>query len=239
MSDLSAFLAGANLSQHEAQLTALGSQVVADLADVEDAELEQLGLKGLEIKRLRRKIEEHALGGGELVVPDYDGAAAAAGATFDMEAKAEPVMASAPQAMAMMPQQQDPNQQYQQQPPPQQSQQPMQYQPQYQQQQPQQQMMTATTVMSGGGAGPTRDLKNLKIQVPTDDELFMLCACCCNKYSICKYSTQATHQLWRDEEICFDRLPVTTDHKFPECLGVTVKNECLCCKNAHQGVSPH
>jgi hypothetical protein len=86
MSDLSAFLAGANLSQHEAQLTALGAQVVSDLADVEDAELEQLGLKGLEIKRLRRKIEEHALGGGELVLHAHGGhGARAAGARRNTE----------------------------------------------------------------------------------------------------------------------------------------------------------
>ena len=81
------------------------------------------------------------------------------------------------------------------------------------QQQPMQQQITTTTMVMGGGGGvvtePLRGPGTLKIQVPTDDELFMLCACCCNKYSIY--------------------------HKFPECMGVTIKNECCCSKNALQG----
>ena len=61
-----------------------------------DADFTEMGMKGIEIKRIRRKTEEHGLGGG-MVIPDYSA-----------DAKAEPmvVQASPPQAMQQQPQQQ-------------------------------------------------------------------------------------------------------------------------------------
>ena len=65
-----ALLSGANLSQYEAQFSALGASEPSDLADMEDAELAAMGIKGLDIKRLRRKVEDQALGAG-MTIPDY------------------------------------------------------------------------------------------------------------------------------------------------------------------------
>ena len=44
------------------------------------------------------------------------------------------------------------------------------------------------------------------IQLPSADQLFMCCACCCSKTSIY--------------------------HKVPDCCGFTVLSECLCCRDA-------
>ena len=44
------------------------------------------------------------------------------------------------------------------------------------------------------------------ITLPSADQLFMCCACCCSKTSLY--------------------------YKFPDCIGCTSLNECLCCKEA-------
>ena len=52
--DLSTFLQQNLLGQYETKLRELGAAVVADLADVEEDDLLQIGMKKLEIKRLQR-----------------------------------------------------------------------------------------------------------------------------------------------------------------------------------------
>jgi hypothetical protein len=51
---LSAALAAAHLSQYEDALRALGCAEPADLADCEEADMMELGMKKMEIKRLKR-----------------------------------------------------------------------------------------------------------------------------------------------------------------------------------------
>ena len=55
---LSAFLAGAKLLVHEAVLRLGGYEEVADLAEAEDDDLVEMGLKKPEVKRLRRYLAE-------------------------------------------------------------------------------------------------------------------------------------------------------------------------------------
>ena len=54
--DISATLEGAKLSKYEAQLRDFGCEEQADLAAMEDSELKGLGMKGPEIRRLRRAL---------------------------------------------------------------------------------------------------------------------------------------------------------------------------------------
>lgn len=49
------FLVGANLSAYTDKITSLGAAEVADLKDIEDAELSGLGMTTIEIRRLRRQ----------------------------------------------------------------------------------------------------------------------------------------------------------------------------------------
>eukprot|EP01043_Picozoa_sp_COSAG02_P063448 COSAG02_NODE_9001_length_2361_cov_3.831788_1_plen_310_part_00 len=70
MSDLATFLDDANLSDYQPKLEELGVAAPADIADVEDADFEAMGMKGLEVKRVRRKLEE-LNAGSAMVVPDY------------------------------------------------------------------------------------------------------------------------------------------------------------------------
>ena len=55
---LAEFLAAANLGQYQQALEAFGASSVADLQDVSEEDLVQLGLKTLEVKRLLRSIAE-------------------------------------------------------------------------------------------------------------------------------------------------------------------------------------
>ena len=55
---LAEFLAAANLGQYLQALEAFGASSVADLQDVSEEDLVQLGLKTLEVKRLLRSIAE-------------------------------------------------------------------------------------------------------------------------------------------------------------------------------------
>ena len=52
--DLSTVLQSAQLSQYETALRELGCTVPADLADLEDEDLMEMGMKKLEISRMRR-----------------------------------------------------------------------------------------------------------------------------------------------------------------------------------------
>ena len=52
--DLSSALQSAQLSQYETALRELGCTVPADLADLEDEDLMEMGMKKLEISRMRR-----------------------------------------------------------------------------------------------------------------------------------------------------------------------------------------
>eukprot|EP01047_Picozoa_sp_COSAG01_P106796 COSAG01_NODE_35868_length_525_cov_1.640845_1_plen_134_part_10 len=52
---LETFLVGANLSAYTDKITSLGAAEVADLKDIEDAELSGLGMTTIEIRRLRRQ----------------------------------------------------------------------------------------------------------------------------------------------------------------------------------------
>jgi hypothetical protein len=81
--DLGAFLVGANLTEHEEGLAALGCTEAGDLHELTDDDCVGVGMKPLEIKRMRRKVGElpeapDAAGGGaqvqELIVPEYDAA---------------------------------------------------------------------------------------------------------------------------------------------------------------------
>jgi hypothetical protein len=60
------FLDDAKLAEHATALVGLGAAGVQDLEDVEDTDLASIGMKVLEIRRFRRKLEEHkaARGGG-------------------------------------------------------------------------------------------------------------------------------------------------------------------------------
>ena len=55
--DLSEALSAASLSQHEAALRELGCSATADLQDLEEADLVEIGLKKLEIRRLMRLVQ--------------------------------------------------------------------------------------------------------------------------------------------------------------------------------------
>jgi hypothetical protein len=81
--DLGAFLVGANLTEHEEGLAALGCTEAGDLHELTDDDCVGVGMKPLEIKRMRRKVGElpeapDAAEGGaqvqELIVPEYDAA---------------------------------------------------------------------------------------------------------------------------------------------------------------------
>ena len=52
--DLSTVLQSAQLSQYETALRELGCTVPADFADLEDEDLMEMGMKKLEISRMRR-----------------------------------------------------------------------------------------------------------------------------------------------------------------------------------------
>ena len=52
--ELSTALQAAQLSQYETALRELGCTVPADLADLEDEDLMEMGMKKLEISRMRR-----------------------------------------------------------------------------------------------------------------------------------------------------------------------------------------
>ena len=52
--DLSAALASARLSQYEAALRELGCKVTEDLAELEEQDLMEIGMKKIEAKRLQR-----------------------------------------------------------------------------------------------------------------------------------------------------------------------------------------
>ena len=54
MADLQGFLAGVSLSQYHGGLVGLGVSSPSDLVDAEDADLEGIGMKKVEIGRLRR-----------------------------------------------------------------------------------------------------------------------------------------------------------------------------------------
>lgn len=53
---LSAFLAEANLSHKESELRALGCAIVLDLPDLDESDYEDVGMKKMEIKRLKRNV---------------------------------------------------------------------------------------------------------------------------------------------------------------------------------------
>ena len=59
---LAQFLAAANLGQYLQALESFGATSVADLQDVSEEDLVQLGLKTLEVKRLLRSIAEATSG---------------------------------------------------------------------------------------------------------------------------------------------------------------------------------
>ena len=69
--DLATFLQDANLSDYQPKLQQLGVAAPGDIADAEDADLEAMGMKVLEVKRIRRKLEE-LNAGSAMVVSDYD-----------------------------------------------------------------------------------------------------------------------------------------------------------------------
>ena len=52
--DLSAALASARLSEYEAALREFGCTAVEDLADLEERDLLEIGMKRIEVKRLQR-----------------------------------------------------------------------------------------------------------------------------------------------------------------------------------------
>jgi hypothetical protein len=54
--DLTQVLSGAKLSHHEDALRALGCALPEDLCDVEEADLQEIGMKKIEIKRLLRVV---------------------------------------------------------------------------------------------------------------------------------------------------------------------------------------
>ena len=51
---LAAALESARLAKYENGLRELGCEIIADLADVEDQDLMELGMKKIEVTRLRR-----------------------------------------------------------------------------------------------------------------------------------------------------------------------------------------
>ena len=55
--NLSEALSAVSLSQHEAALRELGVSATADLQDLEEADLVEIGLKKLEIRRLMRLVQ--------------------------------------------------------------------------------------------------------------------------------------------------------------------------------------
>ena len=57
---LSVALEDANLGQYEIALRDLGAVVTADLAGLEDADMADIGMKKLEIARLKRVVEAEA-----------------------------------------------------------------------------------------------------------------------------------------------------------------------------------
>ena len=87
------FLAEAGLSKHGGSMRALGAASVQDLHDVEDSDLEQMGMKPLEAKRFRRKLSERAGGGGAAAPPTVANPVAS---SFEMEkpAASAPMMAT-------------------------------------------------------------------------------------------------------------------------------------------------
>ena len=114
--DLATFLEDANLSDYQPKLEELGVAAPADIGDVEDADFEAMGMKGLEVKRVRRKLEE-LNAGSAMVVPDYDtgnkaqpmgmGQPAAAQPGV-VQGEAMPQQQMVPQQQVMMPQGGDP-----------------------------------------------------------------------------------------------------------------------------------
>ena len=54
--DLGMFLAANNLSQYDGALRSLGAEQTSDLVDLTEGDMEGIGMKKLEIKRLQRAV---------------------------------------------------------------------------------------------------------------------------------------------------------------------------------------